>query len=200
MAFSSNGINPISDITTLLRAWRNGDERALDQLTSLVYGELYRLARHHMSRQNPNHILQSTALINEIYLQLGNVRKTDWQDRSHFFGVCSQLMRYTLTGYARSRLYLKRGGQTQQVAFDENLEVPALDPGAELIALDDALHALAEFDERKSQIVQLRFFGGFSVEETAEALKIPKRTVEREWTSAKLWLLRELDRGKKSGQ
>jgi RNA polymerase sigma factor (TIGR02999 family) len=187
-------------ITTLLRAWRNGDDQALDRLTSIVYAELYRLARYHMSRQKPGHILQSTALISEIYLQLGKVRETNWQDRSHFFGVCSHLMRCTLTGYARSRLYLKRGGEAEQVPFDENLGVPTYDPGAELIALDDALHGLAAFDERKSQIVQLRFFGGFSVEETAEALKIPKRTVEREWTSAKLWLLRELDRGKKSGK
>ena len=194
MAVSSSGV------TTLLRAWRNGDDQALEQLTSLIYGELYRLARYHMARQKPDHILQSTALINEIYLQLGNVRKTDWQGRSHFYGVCSQLMRFALSGYARSRLYLKRGGEAEQVPFDENLRVPDHDPGAELIALDDALRDLAVFDERKSQIVQLRFFGGFSVQETAEALKIPKRTVEREWTSAKLWLLRELDRGKKSGQ
>jgi RNA polymerase sigma factor (TIGR02999 family) len=187
-------------ITTLLRAWKDGDHQALERLTSIVYGELYRLARYHMSRQKPDHILQSTALISEIYLQLGKVRQTDWQDRSHFFGVCSHLMRSTLTGYARSRLYLKRGGEAEQVPFEEELGIPDRDPGAELIALDDALYDLAVFDERKSQIVQLRFFGGFSVEETAEALKIPKRTVEREWTSAKLWLLRELDRGNKSGK
>jgi RNA polymerase sigma factor (TIGR02999 family) len=153
-----------------------------------------------MAREKPDHILQSTALISEIYLQLGDVRRTDWKNRSQFFGVCSQLMRHTLTDYARSRLYLKRGGETQQVPIEENLEVPHCDPDAELIALDDALRALAQFDERKSQIVQLRFFGGFSVEETAEALKIPKRTIEREWMSAKAWLLRELDRGKKNGQ
>ena len=189
-----------TDITTLLRAWRDGDDRALDQLTSLVYAEMHRLARSHMAREKSDHILQSTALISEIYLQLGNVRKTDWKNRTHFFGVCSQLMRHALTDYARSRLYLKRGGEMQQVTIDENLEVPNSDPDAELIALDDALRALAEFDERKSQIVQLRFFGGFSVEETAEALKISKRTIEREWMSAKAWLLRELDRGKKSGK
>ena len=189
-----------SGITTLLRAWRNGDDQALDQLTSRVYGELYRLARYHMARENPDHILQSTALISEIYIQLGNVRKTDWQDRSHFFGVCSQLMRHALSSYARSRLYLQRGGDAQQVPFDENLGVPDRDPGAVLIALDDALHDLAAFDERKSQIVQLRFFGGFSVEETAEALSISEKTVRREWNTAKAWLLRELKREKKSGK
>jgi RNA polymerase sigma factor (TIGR02999 family) len=200
MAVSLSGTTSLGGITTLLRAWRDGDDQALDRLTALVYRELYRLARCHMARENPDHILQSTALLSEIYLQMGNVRKTDWQNRSHFFGVCSQLMRHTLAGYARSRLYLKRGGEAQQVPFDENLQVPNNDPSAVLVALDDALHDLAAFDEQMSQIVQLRFFGGFSVEETAEALKIPKRTVEREWTSAKRWLLRELDRGKKSGQ
>lgn len=197
MAVSSSGI---SGITTLLQAWRDGDNQALERLTSLVYGELYRLARCHMGREKPDHILRSTALINEIYLQLGNVRKTDWQDRSHFFGVCSQLMRHTLAGYARSRLYLKRGGDAQQVPFDENLGVPDRDPSGVLIALDDALNDLATFDERMSQVVQLRFFGGFSIKETAEALAISEATVKREWESAKLWLVRELKRGKKSGK
>jgi RNA polymerase sigma factor (TIGR02999 family) len=194
MAVSSVGI------TTLLRAWSNGDDQALDRLTSLVYGELHRLAQCHMARQNPGHFLQSTALISEIYLQLGHFRETDWQNRAHFFGVCSKLMKHTLTDYARSRLYLKRGGETQQVPFDENLRVPDHDPGSELIALDDALQALAGFDERMSQIVQLRFFGGYSVQETAEALQVPKRTVEREWTAAKAWLLRELDRRNGNGK
>ena len=196
MAVSSNGVTPVNDLTTLLRAWRKGDDQALDRLTSLVYEELHHLARCYMARQNPDHILQSTALISEIYLRLGNARQTDWQDRSHFFGVCSQLMRHTLTDYARSRLQVKRGGEAQQVPFDENLGVPEQDPDAGLVALDDALRDLAAFDERKSQVVQLRFFGGFSVEETAEALNIPKRTVEREWTSARVWLLRKLKRGK----
>ena len=191
---------PSSGITTLLHAWSSGDDQALDQLTSLVYRELHRLARSHMARESPGHILQNTALVNEIYLQLGNFRRTDWKDRTHFFGVCSHLMRHALTDYARSRLQVKRGGEAQPVLFDENLRVPARDPDAVLIALDDALHALAAFDERMSQVVQLRFFGGFTVEETAEALKIPKRTVEREWTSARLWLLRELKRGKRNGK
>jgi RNA polymerase sigma-70 factor (ECF subfamily) len=194
MAVSSSGI------TTLLRSWKHGDNQALDQLTCLVYGELYRLARRHMGREKPDHILESNALISEIYLQLGNVRETEWQNRSHFFGVCSQLMRHALSSYARSRLFLKRGGEAQQVLFDENLGVPDRDPGAVLIALDDALHDLAAFDERKSQVVQLRFFGGFSVEETAAALGISEKTVRREWKIAQAWLQRELKRGKKSGK
>lgn len=190
----------LSGITVLLRAWSNGDSEALDRLTSLVYGELYHLAQCHMAREKPDHILQSTALINEIYLELVNLREIDWQDRSHFFRVCSQLMRRTLTDYARSRLYLKRGGEAHQVPFDENLGVPDRNPGAELIALDDALHDLAAFDERKSQVVQLRFFGGFSVRETAEALKVSERTIKEEWRFAKLWLLRELNKGKSNGK
>lgn len=194
MALSSSGI------TTLLCAWSNGDDQALEQLTSLVYRELHRLARSHMARESPGHILQSTALISEIYLQLGNFRETNWKNRTQFFGVCSQLMRHVLTDYARSRLQVKRGGEAQQVPFYENLKVLDRDPDAVLIALDDALHTLAAFDSRKSQVVQLRFFGGFRVEETAEALGISEKTVRREWESAKLWLLRELDRGKKNGQ
>ena len=190
----------VSGITTLLRAWSGGDSRALDHLTPLVYGELYRLAQCQMAREKPDHILQNTALVNEIYLQLLNLREVDWQNRLHFFAVCSQLMRHTLAGYARSRLYLKRGGDAQQMTFDENLEVPDRDPGSVLIALDDALHDLAAFDERMSQVVQLRFFGGFSIKETAEALTISERTVRREWEAAKVWLVRELKRGKKSGK
>ena len=199
MGISANGPS-LDGITTLLRAWRNGDDQALDQLTSLIYGELHRLARGHMAREAPDHILQSTALISEIYLHLVGFREIDWRGRSHFFAVCSQLMRHTLAGYARSRLYLKRGGDAQQVPFDENLGVPDRDPGAELIAVDDALHDLAAFDERKSQVVQLRFFGGFSIKETAEALKISERTARREWEAAKVWLVRELKRGEKSGK
>ena len=190
----------LSGITILLRAWSNGDREALDRVTSLVYGELYRLAQGQMAREKPGHILQNTALISEIYLQLGNLRETDWQDRSHFFRVCSHLMRRTLAGYARSRLYLKRGGEAQQVPFHENLAVADYDPSAVLIALDDALHDLAAFDERMSQVVQLRFFGGFSVQETAAALKISGATVKRDWETAKLWLVRELKRGTQGGK
>jgi len=200
VSFGARMAVSLSGITISLRAWRNGDDQALDRLTSLVYAELHRLAQCYMARQNPDHVLQSTALISEIYLRLGNVRETDWQNRSHFFAVCSQLMRHTLTDYARSRLQVKRGGEAQRVPFDENLEVPNRDPNAKLIALDDALHDLAAFDERKSQIVQLRFFGGFSVQETAEALSISEKTVRREWKMAQAWLLRELKREKKSGK
>jgi RNA polymerase sigma factor (TIGR02999 family) len=190
----------LTGITTLLRAWSDGDNQALDQLTALVYRELYRLAQSHMAREKPDHILQNTALVNETYLQLVDLRGIEWQDRSHFFGVCSQIMRRTLTDYARSRLYLKRGGGVERVSLDENIRLPDNDPSAVLIALDDALRDLARFDERLSQIVQLRFFGGFSVKETAEAAKISERTVRREWKSAKVWLLRELKRGKNRGK
>jgi RNA polymerase sigma factor (TIGR02999 family) len=190
----------ISGITTLLRAWSNGDSEALDRLTSLVYEELYRIAQYQMARERPGHILQNTALISEIYVQLDNLRGTDWQDRSHFFRVCSHLMRRTLAGYARSRLYLKRGGEAQQVPFHENLAIADYDPSAVLIALDDALRDLAEFDERMSQVVQLRFFGGFSVQETARSLRISEATVKRDWETAKLWLVRELKRGTRSGK
>lgn len=194
MSVSSTGI------TTLLRAWSDGDNQALDQLTALVYSELYRLAQSHMAREKPDHILQNTALVNETYLQLLDLRGIEWQDRSHFFGVCSQIMRRTLTDYARSRLYLKRGGGVEQVSLNENVRLPDDDPSAVLVALDDALRELARFDERLSQIVQLRFFGGFSLKETAEATKISERTVRREWKSAKVWLLRELKRGKNRGK
>jgi RNA polymerase sigma factor (TIGR02999 family) len=189
-----------TEITILLHAWRSGDSDALGKLTPLVYRELYDASRRCMARQGPDHILQSTALVNETYLQLAQMGEVNWQDRGHFFAVCTQLMRRILTDYARSRLYLKRGGQAQQVPFDENLGVPDRDPSAALVALDDALQDLAAFDERMSQIVQLRVFVGLSVEETADALKVSERTVKREWKSARVWLLRELDRGKKSGE
>jgi RNA polymerase sigma factor (TIGR02999 family) len=153
-----------------------------------------------MAREKPDHILQNTALVNETYLQLLDLRGIEWQDRSHFFGVCSQIMRRTLTDYARSRLYLKRGGGVEQVSLNENVRLPDDDPSAVLVALDDALRELARFDERLNQIVQLRFFGGFSLKETAEATKISERTVRREWKSAKVWLLRELKRGKNRGK
>jgi RNA polymerase sigma-70 factor, ECF subfamily len=199
MAVSPGGVTT-GGITTLLRAWSSGDNQALDRLTSIVYAELHRLAQCHMDRENPGHILQSTALISEVYLKLGSLRETDWQNRSHFFATCSQLMRHILTDYARARLQIKRGGLAQRVPFDEVLGVPDHDLDAALIALDDALHDLAAFDERKSQIVQLRFFGGFSVEETAEALTLSERTVRREWNVAQAWLLRELDRKKSNGK
>jgi len=189
-----------SEITVLLRAWKNGDREALGKLTPFVYKELYCTAQRCMARQRPGHILQSTALVNETYAHLAKMREVDWQDRGHFFAVCAQLMRRILTDYARSQLYLKRGGEIKHVPFDENLPVPDRNFRADLIALDDALHDLAAFDERMSQIVQLRVFVGLNVEETAEALSVSERTVKREWKSAKVWLLRELDRGKNHGE
>jgi RNA polymerase sigma factor (TIGR02999 family) len=194
MAVSSSGI------TGLLRAWSEGDDQALSRLTGLVYEELYRLARYYMSGQRPDHILQSTALINEIYLQLNKLQKTDWQSRSHFFGVCSQLMRQTLTRYARSQLYLKRGGNMELLELDESVQLPASEMRKELVALDDALRQLAIQDERKSRIVQLRFYGGFSVKEIAEALNLSERTVKKDWHFAKSWLLCELENGKSNGR
>jgi len=187
-----------SGITLLLRAWGKGDKRALKELTPLIYEGLYRSAQRFMARERQGHILQSTALINETYLQLARMGEIDWQDRGHFFKVCAQLMRRILTDYARSRLCLKAGGNAWQVPFDEDLAVH-LDPGVDLVALDDALDGLAAVDERKSQVIQLRFFAGLSVEETAEALQVSERTVKRDWTLAKLWLLRELGRRKKNG-
>ncbi len=194
MAVSSIGI------TGLLRAWSDGDDQAFSRLTAIVYEELHRLARYYMSGQRTDHILQQTALINEIYLQLNKLQKTDWQNRSHFFGVCSQLMRHTLVDYARSQLYLKRGGNAEHVPLQEGTELLEYEKGAELVALDDALRQLAVMDERKSKIVQLRFFGGFSVKEIAEALNISERTVKKDWHFAKAWLLRELKNGKSDGQ
>ncbi len=189
-----------SGVSGLLHAWSDGDEKALSRLTPIVYGELYRLARYYMAGQRPDHVLQTTALVSEIYLQLNKLQKTDWQGRSHFFRVCSQLMRHVLTDYARSQLYLKRGGNAVQVPLQESDGAADSETGMELIALDDALRDLAAFDERKSQVVQLRFFGGFSVKEIAETLDISERTVKKDWHFAKSWLLRELKYGKSDGQ
>jgi|HubBroStandDraft_6_1064221.scaffolds.fasta_scaffold05241_3 RNA polymerase sigma-70 factor (ECF subfamily) len=185
------------EITVLLRAWGHGDRSALDNLIPLVYRKLYVTARHYMAQQNPGHILQSTALVNETYLQLARIGEIHWRDRGQFFAVCAQLMRHILTDHARMQLSLKRGNGEVAVPIDEDLSIPGRDAAAELIALDDALQGLAEFDERMSQVVQLRVFGGLSVEEVGVVMKISERTVMREWKSAKLWLLRELDRSNK---
>jgi RNA polymerase sigma-70 factor, ECF subfamily len=188
----------IGDITVLLRAWREGDRQALEDLIPLVYQELYLTAKRYMARQKPDHILQSTALVNETYLHLAKLGEIDWQDRGHFFAVCAQVMRRILTDYARSRLYQKRGGEVQHVPFDES-SMAVRSPRRDLIALDDALHSLAQLDNRKSQVVELRVFGGMSIEETADALRISIGTVKRDWNLARSWLLRELDRGKRNG-
>ncbi|MFZ0481324.1 MAG: ECF-type sigma factor [Terriglobales bacterium] len=191
--------SPKSEITALLRAWKNGDSNAPDKLIPLVYRRLYNTAQHYMALEAPGHILGNTALVNETYLQLAKMRNVDWQDRGHFFATCAQLMRNILTNYARSRLFQKRGGLGTTNTFDENRE-DHHNSNAQIIAIDDALRDLATHNERMSRIVQLRLFVGLSVDETAEALGISDRTVRREWQSAKVWLLREMDRGKRSGK
>ena len=182
------------EITQLLIAWSNGDRSALEKLTPLVHAELYRLARHYMSHESPGHTLQATALVNEAYLRLIDWKNVHWQNRAHFFGVSARLMRHILVDYARSRKYQKRGGGAIQVSLDE-AAVISKEGVADFIALDDALTSLAEIDPRKSQVVELRFFGGLSVDETAEVLKISPRTVMREWSLAQAWLYRELKHG-----
>lgn len=178
------------DITQLLQAWSHGDSSALKKLTPLVYKELHRLAHRYMGFENQGHTLQTTALVNEAYLRLVSNRAT-WQNRAHFFAISAQLMRQILVDFARSRHQLKRGGKVQRVSLDEAL-VGCKEPDADLVALDDALTALTAVDLRKSRVVELRFFGGLSVEETAEVLKVSVDTVLRDWRLAKLWLMREL--------
>ena len=179
------------EITQLLLAWNEGDEQALDRLMPLVQDELHRLAHRYMAGERPGHPLQTTALINEAYLRLIDSSRVRWQNRSHFFAVSAQLMRRILVDVARARNKRKRGGDVVQVSLDEAMVVTR-EPGTDLIALDDALTTLATFDERKSRIIELRFFGGLSVEETAEVLKVSAATVLRDWGLAKAWLLREL--------
>ena len=182
---------PSNEITDLLVAWGNGDRQALERLAPLVHAELYRLARRYMSKESRGHTLQATALVNEAYLRLIDWQNVRWQNRAHFFGVSAQLMRRILVDYARSRNYQKRGGGAVVVSLDE-AAVISRDRAGDFVALDDALNSLAIIDERKSRIVELRFFGGLSVEETAEVLKISPRTVAREWSLAQAWLYREL--------
>ena len=183
---------PPGAITELLRAWSDGDDGALERLVPLVEAELRRLARGYMSRERRGHTLQTTALVNEAFLRLTDARRVQWQDRSHFIGISARLMRRVLVDYARTRGYLKRGGGTERVTLHEAL-VSSTDPALDLLALDRALEALARVDARKSQIVELRFFGGLSVEETAEVLQVSSDTVKRDWRLAKLLLLRELE-------
>jgi len=175
----------------LLRAWSGGDPQALEKLTPLVYQELHRRARNYLAREGPGHTIQTTALINEVYLRLVDLQGVTWQDRAHFLAVCARMMRRILTDFARARRFQKRGGSAQQVTFDEQMFVSS-EPSSDLVALDDALNGLAGVDQRKSQVVELRFFGGLSVQETAEVLKVSEETVKRDWRLAKLWLLREM--------
>jgi len=184
-----------SSITGLLQAWGGGNQAAFEKLVPLVDAELRRLARRYMRGERAGHTLQPTALINEVYLRLIDWRSISWQDRAHFFGLSARLMRRTLVDHARHHRTAKRGDGALTIAFDEGAVVPR-QPTADLVAIDDALSTLATLDPRKSQIVELRFFGGLTVEETAEVLKISPRTVKREWNLARAWLYSELTRGK----
>jgi RNA polymerase sigma-70 factor (ECF subfamily) len=181
---------PIGEVSGLLRAWGDGDRAALDRLTPIVYEELRRLASHYIRGERPGHSLQATALVNEAYMRLVDYKGMQWQNRAHFFAVSAQLMRRILVEHAR-RHNLKRGGGVQHVSLDETAIVGG-DRAADLVALDDALDALAQFDPRKVQVVEMRFFGGLSVKETAEVLKVSPVTVMRDWSTAKAWLYREL--------
>lgn len=182
-------------VTQLLQAWGQGDTAALEQLVPVVHAELRRIARRQMGHERAGHTLQPTALVNEVYLRLVDVRRIQWQDRAHFFAMSSRLMRRVLVDAARARGYQKRGGGAQQVSLHEEL-VKAEERGADVLELDAALDKLAAIDSRKSQVVEMRFFGGLSIEETAEALQVSERTVKRDWTMAKLWLLRELKKNR----
>jgi RNA polymerase sigma-70 factor (ECF subfamily) len=182
-----------ADVTGLLLAWGQGDPAALDQLIPFVHEELRRIARRHMGRERPGHSLQPTALVNEAYLRLVDLQRVRWQDRAHFFAMSARLMRRVLVDVARAKAYQKRGGGAQRVTFVEEL-LPDAEPTPDLIALDDALRVLAEQDSRKSQVVEMRFFGGLTVEETAEALGVSRDTVMRDWQFSKDWLRRELRR------
>ncbi len=187
----------MSDISKLLRAWSGGDQHALEMLTPIVYGELHRLARRFMKRERPDHSLQATALVNEAYLRLVDYKRMKWQNRAHFFAVSAQSMRRILVEHAR-RHNLKRGGGVQHVSLEEAAAVGG-GQATDLAALDDAMNSLAQFDPRKVQVVEMRFFGGLSVEETAEVLKVSPVTVMRDWSTAKAWLYREMTGGAADG-
>ena len=182
---------PSHQITLLLMDWGNGDQRALDQLMPLVYDQLRRMAKSHLRRQPPNHSFQTTELIHEAYLKLAGNNEHNWQNREHFFGVAAKAMRHILVDYARSKQSQKRGGGLQIVSLDGN-SAGSDERSRQLVALDDALKELEILDERKAQVVELRFFGGFKAEEVAEVLKISRETVKRDWRFARTWLLREL--------
>jgi RNA polymerase sigma factor (TIGR02999 family) len=180
-----------SEITSLLVDWGKGDKAALDKLMPLVEKELRRLAHGYMRHEDPGHTLQTTALVNEAYLKLIDQNRTQWQNRAHFFGIAAQIMRRILLNYARDQRRQKRGGDSIHVSLSE-VAVVSLENTKELIALDEALQRLTAFDERKSRVVELRYFGGLDVEETAEVLKVSSITVMRDWKFAKAWLSREL--------
>ncbi len=180
------------EITQLLRDWGEGDEQALAKLTPLLYAELHRMAHRYIRRERSNHTLQTTALINEAYVRLIDWKNVRWKNRAQFFGVAARLMRRILVDFARSRNYAKRGGGVRMVISLEEAPAVSRDRAREIVALDEALQSLSVIDRRKSEIVELRFFAGLSLEETAEVLKVSSRTVLREWDLAKAWLSREL--------
>jgi RNA polymerase sigma factor (TIGR02999 family) len=180
-----------SEVTRLLRAWSAGDDSALDALIPLVYDDLHRAAHLYMAREAPDNTLQTTALVNEVYLRLAGGRPTNWNDRNHFFAVCATVMRRILTDMARARRSLKRGGSADHLPLDDEILV-SNSPRVDLLELDEALTSLAAVDQRQARVVELRFFGGLSVAETAEALHVSPETVHRDWRLAKEWLLHEL--------
>jgi RNA polymerase sigma factor (TIGR02999 family) len=182
------------EVTQLLLAWSQGDRAALDRLIPLVSTELHRLAHHYMRRERAGHTLQTTALVNEAYVRLVDASRVEWRDRAHFFAVSANLMRRILVDFARKRRYQKRGGGAVMIALDED-DIPGPQPGPDIVALDAALEALAAFDPRAASIVELRFFGGLTVEEAAEVVGVSPRTIKREWAAAKAWLLGEMGGG-----
>jgi len=178
-------------ITKLLKHWSNGDQAARDQLIPLVYQKLRRMAHQHMRKERPGHTLQTSALVHEAFVRLIDQTNIQWQNRAHFFGIAAQMMRRILVDHARSRQYAKRGGDVRRISLDE-VAVVSEERAAEVVALDDALNSLAAVDQRKSQVVELRFFGGLSIDETATVLEVSPGTVMRDWTLAKAWLRREM--------
>jgi RNA polymerase sigma-70 factor, ECF subfamily len=186
-------VSPASVVSQLLKDWGQGDESALDKLIPLVYEELRKIAHYQMARERAGHTLQTTALVNEVYLRLIGGAEIPWQDKAHFMALSAQLMRRVLVDHARGRGRAKRGGAIQKLSLDESLAMP-VGPDADIARLDDALNSLAATDARKAKTVELRFFGGFSVEETAKVLNVSVRTVMNDWQFAKVWLLREMQR------
>jgi RNA polymerase sigma factor (TIGR02999 family) len=187
---------PPQQITELLNAWSHGDQAALHELTPLVYRELYRLAHHQLARERDGHPLETAALVNELYLRLVDLNSISWRDRAHFFAMSSRLLRRVLVDAARADRSLKRGGRSAHIDFDSQLLV-SREPRRDLLALDDALNQLALLDRRKRDVVELRFFGGLTVEETANVLAVSPETIKRDWRLAKAWLRREMKRGVK---
>jgi len=194
----NSGLVSTHHVTQLLQAWGAGDEKALEKLMPLVYNELHRLAQRYMASEQTSHPLQTTALVHEVYLRLVGIQNLDWQNRSHFYALCARLMRRILIDFARSQNYQKRGGQIAHIELEESATVSTV-VGAELLAVDEALNELASVDTRKSEVVELKFFGGLTVDEIAATLKVSPETVMRDWKLAKEWLLRELGQKDRHG-